>query len=283
MPARKSGRPRRGSAKPRRASQRRYSANAALCLDKRFSRAVSAARQGCNVAMMNEFPYKPEEVVHIKGFASGMWDRTEEVPGTGKTASELGVPAGGNLGVNSQTAQVHNAQSAISKLLSGQARRVLVWDGDALAPDSFTRFIEVRGKTAFKNYILAPFVKEEDLADRIKSWKDSEVFDRITFYVTPNFPNWKALGVAAIMTTGSRSVVCLGGGETVQDELKTMRIIDPDSDYGSGVHFYAFDFWRYIPKKENKKIVEISKKEEGWLTAGSKRLAGPLLHQNEGP
>jgi len=232
---------------------------------------------------MTDFPYKPEEVVHIKGFASGMWDLTTVVPNTGPTvgmmARELGATE--NLSVNRQDKHVHAAQSKIFQLLEDKDRKVLVWDGDALADDSYTRFIEVRAKSiGFKDYILAPFVKKEDLADRIKSWKKSPVFGRMTFYVTPNFANWKALGVAALFTTGSRNVICLGGGETVQDELKTIRIIDPTTDWGVGVTFHAFPFRRYVAEKDgNKKVVALKQIEDGWLTDKKRKLEGSQLKQ----
>lgn len=280
---------RRGSQAPRRRGSQRYTANVpSLCLDKRAQRAWAAAGMGCNVVPMTDFPYKDDEVVHIKGFASGMWDRTAVVPNSGPepnmTAGELGATNNPMLGPNTQSWAGHKAQSLISGLMEGKARKVLVWDGDALADDSYTKFIELKCKTVFKDYILAPFVKKEDLADRIKSWKKSPVFDRITFYVTPNFPNWMALGVAALSTTGSRNVVCLGGGGTVRDELKIMRILDTDTDWGAGVHFHALPFKRYLAEKDDKKrIVKLGKIEEGFLTDKSKNLDGPLLYAYEAP
>jgi len=287
MPARKSTSTRRKSApkrargsRPRRASQpaRRFAGNA-MCFDKRAMRAWEAARMGCNVAPMTDFPYKPEEVVHVKGFASGMWDKTAHIPNTHPNANMKAQDFGGqeNLSVNRQTDPARAAQGKMTELLGGQRHKVLVWDGDALADDSYTKFIEIRAKSAFKDYILAPFVKKEDLADRIKSWKKSPVFGRMTFYVTPNFANWKALGVAALFTTGSRHVLCLGGGETVQDELKTIRIIDPDTDWGKGVTFHAFPFKRYAAEKNDQKKVVALKIEEGWLTDTKHNLKGSQL------
>lgn len=266
MPARRSTRARRASqparlqksqSTPKRRGSQRYTANASsVCLDKRAQRAWAAAGMACNVALMTDFPYKPDEVVHIKGFASGMWDKGTRFLGTGISTTVSDFDQKENLSVNQQTAHAQEAQRTIFKLLNEKKHKVLVWDGDALADDSYTKFIEIRARTN-EDWILAPFVKKEDLADRIKSWKKSPVFDRMTFYVTPNFANWKALGVAALFTTGSRNVICLGGGETVQSELQTIRIIDPDTSWGKGVTFHSFPFRRYVAKKDQGEVTAL--------------------------
>jgi hypothetical protein len=138
-----------------------------------------------------------ESVVHLKGFVRGL---------------EL-----------EPDAEAIKAALALEELLTCSA---LCWDGDQYAVDSFTRLIPMLMERRSSNppQLLAFFNADKEvvgpsLADFNRSWSEMPHTIECRELNVPEAENpWEQLGVTALKTTCSSTVVCFGGGRTVSNE-----------------------------------------------------------------
>lgn len=108
------------------------------------------------------------------------------------------------------------ARRMVHLIVAFKPKRI-AWDGDDFNNDSFTRLIpeiynELQGAVE-----LVAFVRECDQERFTRSWEATRL--PVNLYVCPLALDWYKLGIHALQLTGSHTVVCLGGGETVAAEF----------------------------------------------------------------
>ena len=133
---------------------------------------------------------QPGSTVHFKGFASRV---------------DFNDPH--NIGMATKLAQ---------RLKATQPGRI-VWDGDNYSKDSFTRLIPHMHRELGDAIELVAFLRECDRERFSRSWGATGV--PVGLYLCPSALGWQQLGTHALEVTGSKVVVCYGGGSTVADEF----------------------------------------------------------------
>lgn len=94
----------------------------------------------------------------------------------------------------------------------------LVWDGDKYKMESFTELIPDISNLC-KNVDFLAFRKEDKVESFVESW--NPVSDmQIQVYPLKNIQNYEGLGKVAADMTGTKSIMCFGGGPTVGKEYK---------------------------------------------------------------
>lgn len=92
----------------------------------------------------------------------------------------------------------------------------IVWDGDLLAPGSFT---ELLPSPALKGKKFIAYRKSGEIPSFNENWESSPL--DIEVRAAPDGLAWDALGSFALRDTKATNVVVLGGGKTVLDECRT--------------------------------------------------------------
>lgn len=93
---------------------------------------------------------------------------------------------------------------------------VVSFDGDKFNKLSYTKIVP-RLKEIRPDIQVIAFMQWHDSYSRADNWKHFEF--PITFYLTPPFPDYNELGRHAIAITGSKTILCFGGGPTVLSEF----------------------------------------------------------------
>merc|ERR1712166_1584348 len=153
--------------------------------------------------------HEPHAVVHLKGFASRV---------------HLDDPQTAPLG------------KQLVDWFKTEKPTQLVWDGDDHAEDSFTGMIP-KIYEAVGGIDLVAFLRECDTERFEKAWLPTGL--PITVCLCPDSLDWQKLGTHALYTTGAQSVLCWGGGGTVEAEFGSR----PSAD----VKFTAFPVTRHTP------------------------------------
>ena len=119
----------------------------------------------------------------------------------------------------------------------------IVWDGDLLAPGSFTKMIPVIMEI-YPEIQFTAFAFETDKISRLESWEHFN--DKIQWIWCPDMggDGWKKLGIHALKVTNSKTVYALGGGQTVSAEHATCE------EGGLEVEFNDFPWSRLNNGKE---------------------------------
>merc|ERR1712166_260815 len=152
---------------------------------------------------------EPHAVVHLKGFASRV---------------HLDDPQTAPLG------------KQLVDWFKTEKPAQLVWDGDDHAEDSFTGMIP-KIYEAVGGIDLVAFLRECDTERFEKAWLPTGL--PITVCLCADSLDWQKLGTHALYTTGAQSVLCWGGGGTVEAEFGSR----PSAD----VKFTAFPVTRHTP------------------------------------
>ena len=93
---------------------------------------------------------------------------------------------------------------------------IVSFDGDKYEEHSYTKIIP-RLKQIRPDIQVVAFMQWQDSYSRANNWNQFKF--PITFYLTPPFSDYKVLGRHAIAITGSKQILCLGGGPTVSAEF----------------------------------------------------------------
>lgn len=131
------------------------------------------------------------EVVHLKGFASGLTDDPETL---------------------------ERCRSDIMRYLTTSRPRTLVWDGDELADDSFTFLIPLIADAMPETRLVAyKLASEKDVFHQ--SWDTTGLSIELRLVPGPAPDEcYEYLGLEALKDTGSTTILCFGGGGVVQNE-----------------------------------------------------------------
>lgn len=166
------------------------------------------------------------QIIHIKGFASG---------------------------INYREDKAYNLYTEVKNLIRSVSENreiLIVWDGDNYAEDSYTKLISRLMVSESSRYHFLGFVCNNDVERFKKSWNNiaRKMNKQIYLYNTnlsckSDGSDFHKLGLKALELTHSRtlktSVICIGGGSTVEKEYNH---ISEDSR----IDFYVFSYYRIV-------------------------------------
>ena len=136
-------------------------------------------------------PTQKGGTLHVKGFGRGIDFKNAHIADTSKKMMQC--------------------------ILDWQPARI-VFDGDDLRDDSFTRLILDLVNQMGAEVDIVAFVQECDTSRFCKSWAGTGLQITLCICELEDQNDWAALGAHALSVTGATEVMCLGGGKILGEE-----------------------------------------------------------------